>query len=213
MSDENGAVKVSWRSFSLNPWRLFLNCRAAHIVTVEPVLFLYMYGLYLYLFTTQQYYFWRYGKEALANTSFPDLNSSSFCISTDDLDTYGTNDTSNHVQTSANNLISYSNLPSQLISAAVAMIFGLLSDMLGRKFIFFSIGKGVIVQGVLAFIVIWFEWNMHLFILSTAVPALFGGFATVLTASFAYAVDVSTPGKWRSVRIAAMLYVSGALSN
>ena len=219
VSDENGAwgesLKASWKPFSLNPWRLFLDCRAARIVTVEPVVFLYMYGTYLFLFATQQYFFWRYGKEALTNTSFPDLNRTAFCISTDDLDTYGTNDTSNDVQTSANNLLSYSNLPSLLISIVVAMIFGPLSDTLGRKFIFFSVGTGVVVQGVLAFVVIWFEWDMYFFILSSTVPGFFGGYASMLAASFAYAADISTPGKCRSIRIAvieAMIYASGAVS-
>ena len=219
VSDENGAweaaLKSNWKPFSLNPWRLFLDYRAAHIVTVEPIHFLYLFSFFLFLFTTQQYFFWRFGRDALANTSFPYLNSTAFCISTDDLDKYGNNHTTVDVQKSASNLVSYSNLPSLVISVLVAMIFGPLSDKLGRKFVFFSVGTGVVIQGVLAFLIIQFELNMYYFILSSAVPAFFGGFASIMMASFAYAADVSNPGKCRTIRISmieSMLFASGAIS-
>ena len=220
ISDEDGAwaasLMPSWKPFSLNPWRLYQDCRAAHIVTVEPIVFLYMFCVYLWIFITQQYFFWRYSKEVLANTNFPGLRNASFCISTDDLDTYGpTNKTADNVRESASHLLSYVNVPSQLICVVVAMILGPLSDKLGRKFIFYSVGAGVVLQGVLSFLVVWFELNMYFFILSSGLAGFFGGFASVLAASFAYAADVSTPGKVRTIRISmieSMIFASGLIS-
>ena len=218
---ENGgwedSLRANWKPFSLNPWRLFLDCRAAKIVTVEPIVFLYMLDSYLFLFTLQQYFFWRFGKEQLANSSFPDLNRSSFCISTDDLNEYGrNNETANDVQTSSGRLVTYSTVPGLLLSVIVALVLGPLSDKYGRRLIFFSMGIGVLIQGALAFLIIWFELNVHLFILDTTLASLFGGFAraSCFTASFAYAADISS-GKWRTIRIAmieAMRYGGGALS-
>ena len=211
-------LKADWTSFSLNPWRLFLECRAAKIVTVEPIVFLYMFDSVLFLFTLQQYFFWRFGKEQLANSSFPDLNRSSFCISTDDLNEYGrNNETANDVQTSSGRLMTYSTVPGLLLSVIVTLVLGPLSDKYGRRLIFFSMGIGVLVQGVLAFFIIWFELNVHLFILDTTLASLIGGFARAacLTASFAYAADISS-GKWRTIRIAmidAMVYLGAALSH
>ena len=219
VSDENGdweaSLRANWKPFSLNPWRLFLDCRAAKIVTVEPIVFLYMFNTYLLSFTLQQYFFWRFGKEQLANSSFPDLNRSSFCISTDDLDDYGrTNETADNVQASAGHLVTYTFLPGLLVSVIVALVLGPLSDKYGRRLIFFSIATGVLVQGVLTFFIMWFNLNMYLFILGATLPSFFGGFASCLTASFSYAADISS-GRCRTIRIAlieAMIFLGGALS-
>ena len=210
-------LKVNWKPFSLNPWKLFLDCRAAKIVTVEPIVFLYLFNTFLFLFTLQQYFFWRFGKEQLANSSFPDLNRSSFCISTDDLNEYGrNNETANDVQTSSGRLMTYSTVPGLLLSVIVALVLGPLSDKYGRRLIFFLMGIGVLVQGVLAFLIVWFELNIHLFILDIMLASFFGGFARASchTASLAYAADISS-GKWRTIRIAmieAMEFLGAALS-
>ena len=44
-------------SRSWNPLRLYLKFRGLKIVTVEPVLFLYMFGLYMLLAVDEQYVF------------------------------------------------------------------------------------------------------------------------------------------------------------
>ena len=150
----------------------------------------------------------------LAGTNFTGPhNSSTFCISADDLETHGRPIV--NVQESSSHLISYVSLPGQVICVIVAMIFGPLSDTLGRKFIFFSVGIGVILQGIFVLFVIIFKLNLYILIAGGVISAFFGGIASTLTASFSYAADVSSPGRCRSIRIAlieSMIFVAGLVS-
>ena len=65
----NSTVIKPW--FSVNPWHLHLTFRNAKILTVEPVVFLYMFATYMYFPLYQQYVILRYSKQVLENTSFP----------------------------------------------------------------------------------------------------------------------------------------------
>ena len=76
-------------------------------------------------------------------------------------------------------------------------------------------GTGVTVQGILSFIIVWFSLDMHLFVISSAVSEICGGFRSILAISAAFAADVSSPGKSRSVRLSlieAMIFVAGLVS-
>ena len=192
--------------------RLFLECRAAHVVTVEPLVFLFMFSFYLMLFTSQQYFFWRYGTEALArNSSQPNASLPAGCISAEDLG----NKLAVDVQKSSSHLLSYVYVPGQVMCIFTAMILGPLSDTFGRKFVFYLVGTGVVLQGLVSFVIVWFELDMHLFIIGGVLSGLFGGFASILAGSFAYTADVSTPGRLRSVRLSlieAMISVAGLIS-
>ena len=203
------------KPLSFSPWGLLVACRASKVVTVEPIVFLFMFNTYLFLFAQQQYYFWRFSKEKLENTTFPGLNRSSFCISTNDLNKYTeSNETADQVQASAGLLLTVSTLPGLFVSVIVALCLGPISDKFGRKLVFFSISIGILLQGVLAFVIIWFELNMYMFIFSSTISSFFGGFASCLLGSFAYIADISS-GRWRSIRIAvveAMIFLGGALS-
>ena len=73
----------------------------------------------------------------------------------------------------------------------------------------------MVIQGTLAFLIVWYELNLYLLMLGSVFAGFFGGFASVLAASFAYAADVSTPGRCRSVRmsvIESMLFAAGIVS-
>ena len=203
------------KRLSPSPWRLLIACRASKVVTVEPIVFLFMFNTYLFLFAQQQYYFWRFGKEKLENTTFPWLNHSSFCISTDDLSKYTeSNKTAEQVQASAGLLLAISTLPGLFVSVVVSLCLGPISDKFGRRLVFFSISIGILLQGVLTLFIIWFELSMYMFIFSGTISSFFGGFASCLLGSFAYIADVSS-GRWRSIRIAvveAMIFLGGALS-
>ena len=175
-------------------------------------MFLFMFSFYLMLFTSQQYFFWRYGTEALArNSSQPNASLPAGCISAEDLG----NKLAVDVQISSSHLLSYVYVPGQVMCIFTAMILGPLSDTFGRKFIFYLVGTGVVLQGLVSFVIVWFELDMHLFIIGGVLSGLFGGFASILAGSFAYAADVSTPGRLRSVRLSlieAMISVSGLIS-
>ena len=181
------------------------------IVTVEPLVFLFMFGLFLMIFIEQQYFFWHYGMAALAASH--NRTSRNHCVSARELESSGRSVV--HVQESSSRLLSYVNVPGQLLCIATSMVLGPLSDTLGRKFIFYSVGTGVILQGLLSFFIVWFELDLHFFILSGSLTGLFGGFASTLGASFAYTADISSPGPSRTVRIAvveAMVFVAGVVS-
>jgi MFS family permease len=188
----------------LLPWRL---CRAAYVVTVEPIVFLFMFGVYLMLFTSQQYFFWRYGSEVLARNGTPSVNG---CISADDL-----GDSVVDVQKSSSRLLSYVYVPGQVMCIFTALFLGSLSDTLGRKFIFYLVGTGVVLQGLVSLVVVLYKLDLRLFIIGGVLSGFFGGFASILATSFSYAADISSPGRGRSIRISiieAMIFVAGLVS-
>ena len=205
-------TKLSRRSDgrSLDSRQLCQALRSYRIVTVEPLVFLFMFGLFLMLFTQQQYFFWRYGTAALGARY---RNGTDHCVTASELDRSGRSVTG--VQESSSKLVSYINVPGQILCIASSMILGPLSDTLGRKFIFYSVGTGVMLQGFLSFAIVWCELDLHLFIIGGALTGLFGGLASTLGASFAYTADISSPGPGRSVRIAiveAMVFVAGVVA-
>ena len=184
--------------------RVFRELRKTRIITVEPLVFLFMFGLFLMIFTQQQYFFWHYGKLFL-NSTHDD------CISAEDLES----DAVVKVQKSASHLLSYVNFPGQVLGIATSMILGPLSDTMGRRFIFYLVGSGVVLQGVLSLVVVVLNLDVHIFIVGGVLSGMCGGFAATLGASFAYAADVSSPGPSRSIRIAfveAMVFVAGLIA-
>ena len=190
--------------------------RTTRIVTVEPLVFLFMFGLFLMIFTQQQYFFWRYGRDTLrrssANYNSTTNNSmSDGCITAEDLGSASVRE----VQKSASHLLSYVNFPGQLLCIATSMILGPLSDTLGRKFIFYLVGTGVVLQGLLSLAIVIFKLDLHFFIIGGVLSGLCGGFAATLGACFSYAADISSPGSSRSIRIAlveAMVFMAGLIA-
>ena len=191
--------------------------RTTRIVTVEPLVFLFMFGLFLTIFTQQQYFFWRYGRDTLRRSSAnynATTNSSTAddCITAEDLGSVSVRE----VQKSASHLLSYVNFPGQLLGIATSMILGPLSDTLGRRFIFYLlVGTGVVLQGLLSLAIIIFKLDLHFFIIGGVLSGLCGGFAATLGACFSYAADISSPGASRSIRIAlveAMIFVAGLIA-
>ena len=157
---------VEKRNAHVFPWRLYLQCRGAYVVTVEPVVFLFMFGVYLMLFTSQQYFFWRYGSEALARNGTPSVNG---CISADDLG----HKLLVEVQKSSSRLLSYVFVPGQVMCIFTALVLGPLSDTFGRKFIFYLVGTGVLVQGLVSLIVILLKLDMRFLIVGGVLSGFF----------------------------------------
>ena len=207
-SAEAASLKTHSRRSALpSPWPVYLKLRVRYVVTVEPVVFLFMFGVYLMLFTSEQYFFWWYGSNALARNGTSAVNG---CISADDL-----GDSVVDVQKSSSHLLSYVSFPGQVMCIFTSMILGPLSDTLGRKFIFYLVGTGVVLQGLLSLAIVLFQLDIRLFIISGVLSSFFGGFASILAASFAYAADVSSPGRSRSIRISiieAMIFTAGLVS-
>ena len=208
-------LEDAWsHSYSWNPWHLYLAFRRKKIITIEPVLFLYMFATYLYFPLLQQYLLWRFGNEKLQNTSFS-TNESHYCISEDYLKNFtGSNKTYSIVQRQANDLVFYSSLLSSLPSALAAMVFGPLSDRIGRKPIIIVVAAGAALQALGIIAVIHFELNIYYLMIPSAINGFTGGFASILAMCFTYIADVSTlkHRTWRIGIVESMIFAGGLLA-
>ena len=197
---------------SLNPWNLFLACRNAKIVTIEPVIFLYMLGTYLYFPLYQNYYYLRFGLDQLRGTDFP-IPNGSFCLNSSEVEDYGGSVSSKIVQNLCDNLLTYGSVANRLLSIVATLIMGPLSDRYGRRVIILIVATGMLFQGVLSLFIVYFNLSVYLFILGQAITGLTGDFASMIMACFTYVVDVGSL-RWRTLRIAiaeGMLFFAGAI--
>lgn len=198
--------------YALLPWQLYLACRNAKIITVEPAIFLLMFSRELYKPLYEQYYYANYGSQLLANTSFPFPNGS-FCLNSTEIDKYAGNGTYKTVETYSNNLLMYGQLANRLPSMFVTLWLGPLSDRFGRRSIIVIPALGAVLQSVLSLAIIHFQWSPYYFILANFLGGVTGGFTGVLAGGFSYVADISSV-KWRGFRIGvieALLGIAGAL--
>ena len=197
---------------SLNPWSLFVAFRNSHIVTIEPVVFLYMLGTYLYFPLYQQYYYLRYGVDQLEETNFT-LPNSSFCLNSTEIDEYGGNGTHKIVEKLSDNLLTYGSLCNRLLSLIATLIMGPLSDKYGRRLVIIIVATGMLLQGIISLFIVHYHLSLYFFLVTQAIAGITGDFAAILMACFTYVVDVSSV-RYRTLRIAiaeAMLFFAGAI--
>ncbi len=199
-----------------NPFTLFKRFRQAKIITVEPVIFLYMFGTYLLYFLSQQYYFNQYALLKMNSTErlFVEENGSA-CINVTDLDDYtGINGTYKEVEEEANSLSLYCSLVNRILSIIATLILGPLSDRYGRRMVMVIVTIGQLLQAAVSLCIILLNLNLFLFILASALGGITGDVAALLATSFAYVSDVSSQ-RTRTIRIGvaeAMLFFSGIIS-
>lgn len=200
---------------SLNPWKWYLTFRNARLVTVEPVIFLYFFGEFLYASLIQQYIFNRYGLDKLKNdTSFPN-DTASVCLNSSEIDEYtGMNGSYKVVERYSSNLLIYSLVANKFVSIAVSMIMGPLSDIYGRRPFIIVVAVGAIVQGVGVSLIVHFNFNVLLLILTQGLAGLGGDYTGMLTSTFSYISDVSS-NRWRTMRTGlgqAVLFLAASMS-
>ena len=189
----------------LNPVTAYLRFRRAKIVTVEPVLFLYMFGIFLSLSIGQEYVFNWFGRKMLrehANLTAP----FNFCVSTDLLnEMVPRNETDGKkagdvVQTQASLLSLAMTLLGQLPSVFAALVYGPLTDRVGRKPVMLLMGSAGALSGFLYTLAVYLEWSIYWFVPLTLIVALAGGIPGILTIVYAYVADVSST-KWLTLRL------------
>ena len=202
---------------TLNPWRLFLTFRNARLLTIEPVLFLYMYGTFLFFPVFQQYVFWRIGTiELLSNSTLNfTVPNGSFCLDSTLLEHYGGKNLSDRVQTLSNHLSLLTSFANRFPSVIVTLfILGPLSDRFGRKPAIYITAAGALLQVALTILFIYYKANPLLFLVSQFCAGITGDFAAILTSCLSYVADVGSL-KWRTVRIAiaeSMVFLAGAVA-
>ena len=199
-----------------NPWTLYQAFRNSHILTIEPIIFFYMFATYLYFPLYQQYFLNYYALNALEdNTSYPYANETR-CISRDEVTNYTHDNTTynSEVQGKASLLFIYVSLANRIPSILMTLLLGPLSDRYGRRFVVVMVAAGSILGGVTAMLTVHFQLNIMMFILSAALAGLGGDFSALLMSCFSYVSDISQ-GRWRTVRIGlgeAMLFLSGLVA-
>lgn len=175
----------------------------AKIITVEPVVFLFMLGRFMYLPTYEQYYYHYYGSDLLRNTSF-DFPEGSFCINSSLINKYtGNNNSYKYDETNSNNLVIYGQLASKIPAVVVTIILGPLTDRYGRRLGILLPSFGMFIQGLASTLIIYYDLNPFYFILVNIFSGVTGDFTSLIAACFTYAADISSP-RWRSYRIAAI---------
>ena len=192
-----------WSRF--NPVNIYLRFRRAKILTVEPVIFLFFFSLLMSLSVSQQYFFNRFGREMFAEK----LNFTgpfNFCMSTEVLNERIGNDTKNHrkagdaVQAETAVLSLVASLLGQLPSIFAALLFGPISDRIGRKPIMLIMATSAAITGLLYVLLVHFDWSLYWILPLFFINSLAGGIPGILTAVHAYIADVSSR-KWLTLRL------------
>ena len=188
-------------------------CWRAKIVTVEPVVFLYMLGVYFSLSFNFQYFYQRYARDKLHAANHTVHHH--FCINDSYLGNTLNDEANDEVEAKATHLTFLNSLASMLVSIAVTIIMGPLTDQFGRKFAIVSANIGAMFSSLLSIIVIYLELDLHYFIATNVISSLFGGFGVILMGSFSYIADISSH-RIRSLRIGIlelMIYVGSAITS
>lgn len=101
------------------------------------------------------------------------------------------------VQAQASMLSLITTLLGQLPSIFAALVYGPLTDRIGRKPIMLLMGSA---GGFLFTLAVYFRWSVYWFIAFTLISSLPGGIPGILTVVYAYIADVSST-KWLTLRL------------
>ena len=173
-----------------NPWRGYLRFRRKRIVTVEPVMFLYWFGFFLFTFVLGQYVFNRYGHDKYAeyaNFTGP----FNFCITTDKLDAIR-NGTGDEVEEQASLFSMLTGVSGQLPSVFAALFYGPISDYTGRKLLIYIISTAACITGIFSVLIVHYGWSLYFLIPLYIFNALGGSLPGIITANYSYIADIAS---------------------
>lgn len=194
--------------------RLLRCCSAFNrVISVEPVVFLYVFTAYLYVCMFEFYAFnWNGWEELKENQSI----SNQSCVTVRELNAYGKhgNKTADRVQSNVAILNLFVGGASQIPGIISALILGPFSDKYGRRRAMGVVIVGLVLQSVLAHVIIHFNLPLYYFVLSSGLRTLTGGLAGLLTTSYSYIADISSK-KWLTLRLGileAVSFIASSLS-
>ena len=179
-------------------------CRFRYkLIPVEVLFILFNFLVMFHPQIYKQLFFQRLAEEAVA-PNFTDLSNyttqSSYCLNQDLVVNYTSNATFEKVQRTANHFTMYCEIISLGTGSLVALIYGPLSDIIGRKPILVIGFTGILLAGVVQLCIVVFELNLYFNLLSVGMFGLGGGSATMTGIAFASVSDV-TPKKWLAARM------------
>ena len=203
--------------FNTKCLRLMSCCAVVkRVITVEPVVFLYVFSAYLYIGMFELYSFNRFGWEELMKGNNSNLSNKSLekCLTVRQIDRYGPNNNSgDEVQGKVAVLNAYTGVSGQIPGIVSALILGPFSDKYGRRTAMGVVIVGLVLQSLLANIIIDFRLSLYFFILSSGLRTLTGGLAGLLTTSYSYIADISSR-RWLTLRLGileAMTFIASSL--
>ena len=198
----------------LQQFRWCVACYESKFITLEPVLFIVMFAVYLHKIVFELYTFTAFARHSIieANDS---LSNNSECISTRKLnnvtfmesryDVDGllwSNRTGDHVEADTGILMLMVSIALGVCSVFGTLMLGPLSNRFGRKPALATILGGMLVQVLLTTMIIEFDLDVHYFVLGAALRGLTGGVAGVYTVSYSYITEFGREWKkWLVVRI------------
>ena len=175
----------------------------ARLVTVEPVLFGFMFCIFL-IFPIEEQLIYKKICDSQYNQSV--------CSNIKTNKAYAHEESI--VQKGTSTWMLYMSMATTFPSMFAAMILGPCSDKIGRKFaLVLPLIGGIIDAVALILNSHYFDWPVSALLVGVMISGFFGNYATILMAVFAYISDVSGE-KSRTLRVAlleSMVFVGGCL--
>ena len=162
-------------------------CWRNEIITIEPIVFLYIVERYLAFLLSSLYFYQRYARDKLNETM-----TEHFCINSSYLDDMYGDGTSDSVDRKAANLTFIVIVSSVVVIIASTIIIGPLTDQYGRKFALISVYVGRMISELFVLIIVYYELDLNMFIVSAVISSAFGDFGVFVMAVTAYVADIST---------------------
>lgn len=169
--------------------------------TIEPVIFLYAYGLFMHLPVIQQYIY----KRVSDKKGFPYSTSSTESCSNQTL-----NATLKELEKEVQALSSYIHLGivmfASIPSILTALFIGAWTDSVGRRPALALPAIGSTIEAFIVLLTMYFEWPIYVLFVGAAISGTCGFFTTMVLAVMAYIAD-TTDESDRSFRLAVMEFL------
>lgn len=190
-------------------------CWKAKIITVEPIVFVYVLERLLLLLFSGLYYYQRFARDSLqASNHSKSISDEYFCIDASYLDERLGEGASDSVEDDATQLTFFVVLSSTLVSVTSTIIMGPLTDSYGRKFALISVFVGRMIGDLMILIIVYYNLDLNWFIVSSVIASIFGDYSVFTMGITAYVADISSL-KMRLLRIGMLglvTYISSAMS-
>lgn len=200
----------------LSQFRWCVACYESKLLTIEPILFIIMFAVYLQKIVFELYTFHTFAWLSIrdGNTSFSRSNMSE-CVSTTSLSNVSymervydidhllwSNRTGDVVESETGILIMMTNITLGVLSIFGTLMVGPLANRFGRKPALVSILGGMLLQATLMVLIIELDLDVHFFILGSGLRGIMGGVAGVYTVSYSYITEYGmNRKKWLVLRI------------
>lgn len=165
---------------------------------VEVIFIIYVFVVMFYTQIYKQYFFQRLAKQALSD--YNHTINHSICLEQEYVAPITGNATFEKIQATTNNLNMYCEIISLGTGGIIALIYGPLSDIIGRKPIMLSVFSGLLLASIVQLVIVTRQIDLNYYLLSVGLYGLGGAYGTMTGVSFAAASDV-TPKKWLTLRM------------